>query len=62
MLQEPFARALKDAHHPCLADARQHLQAKVGQSLGHNAGRARLLKAQFWMAVKIAPGPNQIIN
>ena len=56
----PFALAFQDAYHSCLADARPHLKAKIDQGLGHNVGRARLLKAQLWVAVKITPGFDQV--
>ena len=56
----PFLLALQGTHHPCLANARPYLQAKVGQSLGHDASRTCLLKAQFWVAVKITPGLDQV--
>jgi hypothetical protein len=45
-----------------LADAGLHLQPQPGQPLGHDGRRARLLEAEFGVAVQVAPDAHHVVE
>lgn len=53
--------ALQQGDDACLSYAGLHFQPQAGQRLGDDAGRARLLEAEFRMAVQVAPDAHQFV-
>ncbi len=45
-----------------LADAGLRLDAKLGEGIGHQAGGALFLKAEFWMHVDVTPPGNDLVG
>ncbi len=56
------ARALQQGDHAGLADAGLHFQTQAGEAFGDDGGRARLLEAEFRVAVQVAADAYQVVG